>query len=64
LKELAGIALRIKHTAFSSVHDKLLAYQDGLSIKMADYRPGIGTRHILSLPSDEEDIQTTNTDEQ
>ena len=54
LKELAGIVLRIKDTALSKVEDKLLAYQDGLSIKMANHRPGLGARHILSLPDGKE----------
>jgi hypothetical protein len=58
LKELAGIVLRIKDTALSKVEDKLLAYQDGLSIKMANHRPGLGARHILSLPDGKERQQT------
>jgi hypothetical protein len=51
LKEAAGMALKVKNTALLKAEDKLLAYQDGLSIRMADHLPKLKTRHILSLPS-------------
>jgi hypothetical protein len=51
LKEVAGMALKVKNTALLKAEAKLLAYQDGLSIRMADNLPKLKTRHILSLPS-------------